>query len=377
MKIGILTFHVALNVGAQLQALALFRTLVDLGHDAEFIRYEPKYLKKPYRFFRNVNVKNGIASCVKQTLLHIIYDACTWIKTKRHYTGFQKKYYAFTSTRFSRLSELANADFDAIIVGSDQIWNPEITNGCLDRFYTLDFKSDRIRKISYAASFSQSHITQSDTLALIECLKSFRAISVREEGLKLYLNSFCNLHVNVVLDPTLLLTKRQWVELMPKQRIIAERYVLLYQARGEKKKILAQATNLADKLHAKVYDASGMNYRIRRRGKQYVSPIEFLNLIYFAEAVVTISFHGTALSLILEKPFFSICLNDGRDGRVENLLKTVGLLQQLKTPEDVWDCPVIDYSQIESCLEEKRKESLLFLNKALDNGYLDIQSVNR
>ena len=280
MKIGILTFHVALNVGAQLQALALFRTLVDLGHDVEFIRYEPKYLKKSYRFFRNVDVRNGIASCVKQTLLHIIYDTCTWIKTKRHYTGFQKKYYAFTPVRFSRLSELADADFDAIIVGSDQIWNPEITNGCLDRFYTLDFKSDRIRKISYAASFSQSHITQSDTLVLIERLKSFRAISVREEGLKLYLNSFCNLHVNVVLDPTLLLTKRQWVGLMPKQRIIAERYVLLYQARGEKKKILAQATNLADKLHAKVYDASGMNYRISRRGKQYVSPIEFLNLVY-------------------------------------------------------------------------------------------------
>ena len=108
-------------------------------------------------------------------MLHIIYDTCTWIKTKRHYTRFQKEYYAFTPTRFGRLSELANTDFDAIIVGSDQIWNPEITNGCLDRFYTLDFKSDRIRKISYAASFSQSHITQKDTFILIERLKMSEA----------------------------------------------------------------------------------------------------------------------------------------------------------------------------------------------------------
>ena len=285
------------------------------------------------------------------------------------YAEFQKRFYAFTPTYFSHLNELAGSDFDAIIVGSDQIWNPEITNGGLDRFYTLDFKSDRIRKISYAASFSQNHITQNDTFTLVERLRSFQAISVREEDLKSYLSAFCNLPIDVVLDPTLLLIKRQWVELMPKQRIITERYVLLYQARGEKKKILAQATNLADKLHAKVYDASGMNYRINKHGKQYVSPIEFLNLVYFAEAIVTISFHGTALSLILEKPFFSICLNDGRDGRVENLLKTVGLLQQLKTSEDVLDFPIIDYSQIESCLEGKRKESLLFLNKALDNGY--------
>lgn len=377
MKIGILTFHVALNIGAQLQALALFRTLSDLGNDVEFIRYEPKWLKKPYRFFRNVNAKNGIASCVKQTLLHIIYDTCTWIKTKRHYAEFQKRFFTFTPTCFSHLNELADSHFDVIIVGSDQIWNPEITNGRLDQFYTLDFESDRIRKISYAASFSQNHITQSDTFTLVERLRSFQAISVREEDLKSYLSAFCNLPIDVVLDPTLLLTKRQWVELMPKQRIITERYVLLYQARGEKKKILAQATNLADKLHAKVYDASGMNYRISKHGKQYVSPIEFLNLVYFAEAVVTISFHGTALSLILEKPFFSIRLNDGRDGRVENLLETVGLLQQLKTPEDVLDCPIIDYSQIKSCIEEKRKESLLFLNKALDNADLNVQSVNR
>ena len=366
MKIGILTFHVALNVGAQLQALALFRTLTDLGHDVEFIRYEPKFLKKPYRFFRNVDVKNGIASCVKQTVLHIIYDTCTWIKTKRHYSEFQKRFYVFTPVRFSRLSELADTSFDAIIVGSDQIWNPEITNNCLDSFYTLDFKSDRIRKISYAASFSQSHITQKDTFILIERLKSFQAISVREENLKSYLNTFCNLPIDVVLDPTLLLAKKQWIELISKQRIIKKRYVLLYQARGEKKKILKQAMNLAKKLQAKVYDASGMNYRVSKHGKQYVSPIEFLNLIYFAEAVVTVSFHGTALSLILEKPFFSICLNDGRDGRVENLLKTVELTQLLKTPDDILDYPVIDYSRIESCLDEKRKESLLFLNKALE-----------
>ena len=59
MKIGLLTFHAAMNVGAQLQALALFKTLKDAGHEVEFIRYEPNYLKYPYRFFRNARIKNS------------------------------------------------------------------------------------------------------------------------------------------------------------------------------------------------------------------------------------------------------------------------------------------------------------------------------
>ena len=91
MKIGLLTFHAAMNVGAQLQALALFKTLKDAGHEVEFIRYEPNYLKYPYRFFRNARIKNGIASYVKQCLLHIFCDTYTWIKTKRHYGDFSEK----------------------------------------------------------------------------------------------------------------------------------------------------------------------------------------------------------------------------------------------------------------------------------------------
>ncbi len=365
MKIGILTFHVAMNVGAQLQALALFRTLTDWGHEVQFIRYEPEYLKRPYRFFRNVNIKNGIASCIKQFLLHIICDTCGWIKTKRHYFKFQNRYYVFTSKHFNSPKELVNSNFDAIVVGSDQIWNPEITGGCLDPMYMLQFSCAKIRKISYAASFSKKHMKKDDVENLVESLKTFYAMSVRENELKLYLTSVSNLKIDVVLDPTLLLPKNNWLAMMPRKRIIKEHYVLLYQARGEKKKIYQQTVDLAKQLNATVYDASGMNYRIRKHGMQYVSPIEFLNLIYFAEAVVTVSFHGTAMSLILEKPFFSIYLNDGRDGRVLNLLRTVKLTSQLKSLGENLPLPNIDYSKVCKYLEIEREKSLSFLNKAL------------
>lgn len=351
MKIGVLTFHAAMNVGAQLQALALFKTLKDAGHEVEFIRYEPNYLKYPYRFFRNARIKNGIVSYVKQCLLHIFCDTYTWIKTKRHYGDFQERFYTLSRRVYKNPDELAKAVYDAIITGSDQVWNPEITNGNLDPMYTLHFQSDRIRKISYAASFSEKHIDRNMAEELVGRIKSFYAVSVREECLKKYLDNLSQLHIEVVLDPTLLLTKSQWLALMPEKRMIKERYVLLYQARGIKKDVLKQATDLADKLHATVYDASGMNYRVAKYGKQYVSPIEFLNLVFFAEAVVTVSFHGTALSLVLEKPFFSICLNDGRDGRVINLLKGMGLSSQLKPVGEELAVPRMDYSLARRHLE--------------------------
>ena len=204
-----------------------------------------------------------------------------------------------------------------------------------------------------------------DVENLVESLKTFYAMSVRENELKLYLTSVSNLKIDVVLDPTLLLPKNNWLAMMPRKRIIKEHYVLLYQARGEKKKIYQQTVDLAKQLNATVYDASGMNYRIRKHGMQYVSPIEFLNLIYFAEAVVTVSFHGTAMSLILEKPFFSIYLNDGRDGRVLNLLRTVKLTSQLKSLGENLPLPNIDYSKVCKYLEIEREKSLSFLNKAL------------
>lgn len=366
MKIGILTFHAALNVGAQLQALALFDTIKALGHEVYFIRYEPKYLMKHYSFFRNVKINKGFASCIKQILLHVICDTCTWTRTKLHYSKFQNKFFRFSLKKIHTTAELANSDFNAFIVGSDQIWNPEITNGSLDLMYTLQFSSDNIRKISYAASFSEKHIKQDDARTLVESLKTFYAISVREYELKQYLKSFCNLKIEVVLDPTLLLSKSDWLAMMPPKRIIKERYVLLYQARGEKDNVYKQAIDLANKLNATVYDASGMNYRIMKHGKQYVSPVEFINLIFFAEAIVTISFHGTAMSLILEKPFFSICLNDGRDGRVLNLLRTVRLVSQLKSLGEDLPLPNIDYSKVGNFLEIARKNSLSFLNNALN-----------
>ena len=366
MKIGILTFHTAINIGAQLQAFALYKILKSICDDVEFIRYEPKYLLKPYTFFRNVKLKNGLASCIKQVILHLIYDTLLWYKTILHYKRFQKKYFKFSDYIINEPNQLLNQTYDIIIVGSDQIWTPEITDNCIDQMYTLNFQSSNIKKISYAASLSLSHITKDETELLIERLKSFCAISVRENDICQYLSRYSTLNIKVVLDPTLLLTKDDWLKYISKKRIINNKYVLVYQARGDKKSIINQAEKLAENLNAEVYDASGMNYRIKKHSMQYVDPIEFLNLIYYAEAVVTVSFHGTALSIILERPFFSILLGDGRDSRVCSLLDSLNLKSQQKKIGEELVLKNINFNEVNNRLKTQRNNSLAFLTKNIN-----------
>lgn len=370
MKIGILTFHCARNIGAQLQAFALLKTLEKLAPPnsvVEFIRYEPKYLIRPYRFLRFVNLQYGLLSVLKQTILHLVFDIPIYLKTRCHYARFQKKYFKLSQKSYSDVSELTSSSYNKIFVGSDQIWNPEITEGKLDSFYTLNFSSKIIQKFSYAASLSVNNISEDCLKLLVKRLESFNKVSVRENTVKKILERISKLKIRTVLDPTLLLNRAEWNSYIAKEPIIKEPYVLVFQARGSKDEILNIVNNYAKANNLAIVDASNFAKRCSKYRMSFVSPIEFLNLVKYADTVFSLSFHGTALSIILEKPFYSINYNDGRDGRVVNLLHELGIETQLcSLDENIVIKPQIDYSLIDSKLDNLRRESLSFLQECLN-----------
>ena len=252
-------------------------------------------------------------------------DLVKWVRFNIHYQSFRKKSMNVSKSIVDLKHPIPDGYYDYLIVGSDQIWNPELTGAKLDPFYTLNFDFLKTRKISYAASFSPNHISSDQLQSLKNCLKTFSAVSVREDCLMKTLESDNPVAIETVLDPTLLLNRNDWLKYMPPKRLVDKKYVLLYQARGAKEPLLTKTKRIAEELNASVIDVSGMNYRVLRCGMQYVNPIEFVNLIFYAEFVVTASFHGTALSIVLQKPFCSFLLNDGRDDRVLNLLDSFGL----------------------------------------------------
>ena len=232
--------------------------------------------------------------------------------------------------------------------------------------YTLHFNNSNKLKIAYAASFSEKHITPQQTNTLISRIKDFNHLSVREENLAIFLKKQSNLQIDVVLDPTLLLNKQEWLKYIPSKPLVKKPYILIYQARGPQSALLSQVSPLAKKINAPIINASGMNYRIKHNGMQYVNPLEFLNLVLYAELIVTVSFHGTALSIILEKSFYSINLNDGRDSRVISLLKAVNLENRLKSINDTLELQNIDYTNITNKLNELRNKSIKYLKKSLN-----------
>ncbi len=323
MKVGILTFHCAHNYGAVLQAYALQQSLKELGHDVVIIDYTPNYLTKSYVIFSlsKYVYKNPLKSVKK-----IIFDLFTIKKRIKRFYTFDN----FIKTNFSLSNSVKNktqipVDHDIYIMGSDQIWNTQITKGFDDIFLGNFTTSARTKKISYAASIGDLNMSEIQKLEFRNKVTNFDAISVRESSLKNSLQSIIKLKVTEVLDPTLLLDRKFWCEfaLSPQTK---ERYVLVYQV-ARNKETIDIAKKIANEINAKVIEVSS-RIQIVNKGSsilQTESPEQFLGWIKNAEYVVTTSFHGTAFSILLNKQFCSVGKKDSENNRLISLLKKVDL----------------------------------------------------
>jgi hypothetical protein len=361
MKIGILTFHCAHNYGAVLQCFALQEYLTNCGHDVKVINYCPEYLLRPYRIinssgFNCVNPLKIAKSLIRELLI-------APIRYIRH-CNFNR----FINTRLKLTSVVTNdeipPDFDVYIVGSDQIWNPSITQG-FDKIYFCDFPFKKNHKIylSYAASMESKRMSEEDADFLKRVLLNFNSISVREDELKKILQPFTTKAVIQVLDPTLLLRREAWEKITP-ANTIKDKYVLTYQVReyNDTEKI---AQHIANQLGVKVINLVAWVNRYKKNKYQTASPEQYLALIRNAECIITTSFHGTAFSIIYNKPFYTIKLNDGKDSRVHSLINALKLEERFIDKNDLPIFSPIDYLKANKELETLRQDSQLYLKSAI------------
>lgn len=321
MKVGILTFHRAFNYGAVLQCYALQEFLKSCGHDVQIIDYQNRYLLRCYQLFdRKKYLCKNPFTMIKKTIKELL-SLPKRIRVKRAYDHF-------LLTHFSMVACDANTleSFDCIVVGSDQVWNVKLTGG-FDHYYWGSFRTNHIKKIiSYAASVEELWDRHLDSTAC-RLLENFDAISVRESNLKNVLSDLVpDREVHVSVDPTLLMDETIWdaVAEAPK---IKEKYVFLYQVRNSNFGVeLAQ--RIANKLGLKLICMSANARGLNSKECVGASPGQFLGFIKNAEYVICSSFHGTVFSLLFQKKFYSLKLNDGRDSRVQSLMESVGALDQ-------------------------------------------------
>ena len=354
MKIGILSFHWANNYGAVIQAYALLSKLKELGHDAYIIDRQMQYkgiLRKLYhRFSYNHHY--------------------SWLKFKKDV----KRFLYPLSNRYNTHQELVEnfkrENFDAVIVGSDQVWRWKL----IGLNYFLDFLPDNgIKRYSYAASFGldEWHGSEEDRKTITELLKQFNKISVREEtGVKICKETF-NANAELVLDPTLLHTREFYESTILKDyKKTNSNKVVSYILGGDKKGQVLQIARWAKNnnyKHCELFwtalDMPSLIGKSEYHGV-HVTPTEWLNEIRNAEYVITNSFHATVFSILFEKQFVVLTHSGGGNNRLETLFNRLGIkgrcTNDINDIDKILDTK-IDYSNIIENHNRTMKQSLEFL----------------
>lgn len=319
MKIGILTFHRAHNYGAVLQAYALVTYLINCGLEAEIVDYRPEAIEGahgtiPWGRIKRMSVKGKIKFLIK--ILPFIFLR---YKRAKVFEKFIDVLPTSSKTYTSKDTEICNYDY--LVSGSDQVWNPYITRG-FDPFYTGHIKTDA-KFISYAAS---AEITPKQN-AIEEykgILNNFERISVRESIFQKQLSSLTGKKIEQVLDPIFLLTPEQWKDFSVKP-FNDEPYILVYQVKRDAN-VLRYAHELAAAHHCCVKEITAeAEFFPNSERHVSLSPQEFVGAFVNAKMVVTTSFHGTAFSVMFEKPFVTMMFGNPGDYRALDLMNTLGI----------------------------------------------------
>lgn len=360
-KIGIITFNETLNYGAILQAYALQKYIESLGYEAKIIDYFCEAINKR-EFPNSMHDVTGIKEQIK-----FVFGKKNREKKTIKFTSFEKEWMDITSRKFdkSNISD-TNNDFDLFISGSDQVFNMSLTGG--DTSYFLDFVKDNSKKCTYAASFGYTTIPEMYRKQTKEMLdKEFKFLSVREKQGVDIISKLCGISSEVVVDPTLLLDKKQWLSYLGLEKSKSENYILVYLPH-DKKTVFSFAKKLA---YETGYEIKYVNitYIPYPGVKNYYdfSPREFLEMLNNAAYVVTGSFHGTAFSINFEKEFFyEDSAASGKNGsRVANLVRIAGL-ENRRIGEHIELDSKIDFSDVRKRIAAERNKSREFLLKCIE-----------
>lgn len=327
MRIAIITFHRAYNCGAMLQAWALKTVLERMGHTVEFPC--SKYNEVGHYPPRLPIIGRNRSGSFMRRLMSFAYRLALTLLGKKegitagvYYDAFRKRYLPERKCEASEFGKY----FDAIVLGSDQVLNPNI-DGWSSYFLCNDVPSG-VRKIAYSASAGDKQPTEADQTILASALASFDFVSVRE--------SFMNYPIK--LDPSLLLEASDY-DAVAKLSHHTKEYIYMYscEASGfevETARLIAQRLGLELIItpvigtygRAKAHDISNK-----------ISPSLMIGYIRGAKYVLAGSFHGTVFALLHGKPFLNI-LPDWRIAkRVSSILEIIGETDRIVNPSDSVD----------------------------------------
>lgn len=361
-KIGIVTFFKANNYGVCLQAIATSEFLKKQGHEVDIINYINTYEHRIFKwsYKENDKITGYITSLIKNIVLG----------KKRYYNkGFKnvENYYHLTKPRVTKIEELKDMHYDVLIAGSDQIWNPLITGG-IDPVFLLQF-GNADKRISVASSLGSKEPTDKEKNIFKEAFKTFSHISVREHFAKKSLESLTDKNIKVLMDPTFLFNKSEWINLLgckSKAFNTKEKYILTYFISSKKSSYQDRVLEYSKKLNCPVWSIQFTNYTWKVTNKKIMgaSIEDFIALFMNAQLILTDSFHGTAFSVNLNRNFVPFKHSEN-PLRIVNLLENLGIAERLDMPANEYKD--VNYDEVNEKLESLREDSKNWVLNAVGN----------
>lgn len=366
MKIAIITWCSYQNFGTYLQAYAMQWQLRQMGHEAVLID-DSIYTTNVY-CSKKTRLLNWCKRCIKVMIPSFRRTIRNDQVSLELYKSFRDKW--LDIDQCIEPLNLLDERYDCYVCGSDQIWN----SGCLATtgkdFFFASFSHKP--KIAYAPSGLVNY-PQIALAKLANLIKDFTYLSVREAEAAPIIHNLTGKEIAIVVDPTLLISKDVWNELLSIKHFFHRPYILLYLLSKNEAYVQAAKQYAIQKgVSLKIIHSIFVNH-----GEHTIpaGPSEFLSLVKNAEMIMTDSFHGTIFAIKFHRPFitfqrFHANEENSQNYRIINLLNMVGLSDRLIDVSHLGKIKslcAIDFDVVDKRLFPSIEYSKAYLDNALES----------
>lgn len=354
-RLGILTFHAAHSFGAVLQCCALQETLQSLAGSRcgiGIIPYVPAEHRHHASFYQPIR---------RQRI--------------RFFQNFLDEHLSLSGPPADSLADAIRAGgFTRIVVGSDQVWNPDLIRSTWTDYFLAGI--DGMRKYAYAASFGCATLPKplQDNPAVCAALADFTAVSVREESAVDLCRQLSRKDAVSVLDPLLLPPlefHQRLAEAAPAASAAAGGLCGFFLREQPADVALARRTAQQLSLPARIVTCKCPLFSTVRHDRLTSVP-HFVRALRDAALVMTNSFHAIVLCIVFQRPFYYVgnAVHPERAERITSLLQKLGLQQRTLHPDTPVRTDILQTADLQAAgarLQPLRRQSLDFLQAILPN----------
>ena len=384
MKVALAINYDYHDYGGMLQAYATQRFLEKQGIDSDAINFDNvkgDISRRKWKYFLSNMMDISIVK-EKSRLIEKKIRQKTNARLKAQMAERDNAFDKFCTSHFkvSRpfaswedMAKASQMEYDAVIVGSDQLWLP---SNVMADYYTLNWVPEKVKKIAYATSFGIGNIPQKYKEMYRQYLTRIEYLSARETSGQEIISELTDRSVPLVNDPALLLDARGWDEVIKDKPIINDKYIFCYfmgdnpeQREFVKRLAKEKGLKIVALLHLDQFIETDEHYADYTPWD--ISPADFVNLVKYAEYVCTDSFHGTVFSIIYSRNFFTFKRFNKKaslstNTRITSLLTRVGLMYRLV--ENVEERPdnINDWRKIQECVSDFRNASGSWLIESIN-----------